>query len=186
MNFTEVMTALQSASSFDLYRLDVALRHEMESPERIYQARCAFKEGDRISYFNRRCNALLEAIVVQKNQQSVGIENVIDHQRWTIQYYMINTGRVDVEIHSQKLSKNNLAIGDCVGFNHDGTPITGVVVRLNHKSVSLRTKDHRRWRVSYNLLFKVIDADVIDAFDQKQIDQWSRKELTLRDREDAH
>jgi hypothetical protein len=181
MNYTDVLNALKNASLFDLYRLSVAIDHEMENPERIHQVRQSFKEDDSISYFDRNTNSLIEAIVLQKNPKNVLVKNVKDQKIWSIQYCMLNIARTNVDIHSDKLSKNNLKIGDCVGFNHDGREIAGIVIRLNHKTVSLITKDRRRWRVSYKLLYKVIDADIVNMFDTKQIAQWAKEELTLQE-----
>jgi hypothetical protein len=58
---------------------------------------------------------------------------------------------------------------DIVGFNKDGAQIIGIIVRLNHKTVTIITRENHRWRVSYNYLFKVIDADVINQFEPKRI-----------------
>lgn len=59
-----------------------------------------------------------------------------------------------------KLTKNNLKVGEVVAFNRDGEIITGCIIRLNFKSVTLVTPHHREWRVGYGLLFRPIDADV--------------------------
>jgi hypothetical protein len=81
-------------------------------------------------------------------------------------------GNVNTDINSsrhEKLSKNNLKIGDCVGFNKDGMQISGMVIRLNYKIVSLITADNKRWRVSYSCLYKVIDAELAKQFEALRI-----------------
>lgn len=179
MNFTEIINALKNATLFDLYRLSIAIGHEMESPERIYHVRQSFKEGDKISYFNRNSNSLVEGIVLQKNPKNVLIKNVEDQKIWNLPYCMLNVARVSVDIRSDKLSRHTLKVGDCVGFNRDGTEIAGIVIRLNQKTASLITKGHHRWRVPYRLLHKVIDADVVNMFDAHQIALWAKEELAL-------
>ena len=45
--------------------------------------------------------------------------------------------------------------GDKVYFeDEEGETIRGVVVRINQKSITLHTDDHRKWRVSPQLLRK--------------------------------
>lgn len=58
----------------------------------------------------------------------------ITRQDWTTGYHAVNIDRANIEIPSEKLSKNNLKIGDLVGFNNDGTQVAGIIVRLNHKT----------------------------------------------------
>lgn len=181
MNYTALMNELQNASLFDLYRLSVAIRHELENPARIEKLRQYFKEGDSVSYFDQSTNAPQNAIVLQKNLKYVVVKNITDQKHWKIPYYLLNLSNVDINIypnHQQKLSKNNLRVMDCVGFNHDGQEIFGIVIRLNQKTVSLITKDQHRWRVSYGVLFKVIDADIIKQFNGVQIAHWIKTEET--------
>lgn len=161
MNYTEVMSALKSASLFDLFRLGIAIQHEMESPERIHAARKAFKVGDTVSYFDQSSNSLRSAIVIEKNIKYVSILDEEEKRCWKVPYCFLNLGSVNTDIQvtrQEKLSRNNLKIGDCVGFNKDGEQVSGVVTRLNHKTISLVTADHRRWRVGYSCLHKIIDV----------------------------
>lgn len=178
MNYTEIVNSIKNATLFDLYRLSVAIRHEMENSDRIEQLRKVFKEGDIVSYFDAKNNKLEQAKVLQKNQKYVVVENINDHQRWNVQYCLLNLGQVDIDIHNHtaKLSKNTLKTGDFVGFNKDGVTIVGVIIRLNYKTVSLVTPDKHRWRVAYPYLFRIIDADIINQFDPKQIAFWIQEE----------
>lgn len=61
--------------------------------------------------------------------------------------------------NSKKLDKNALAVGDTVGFTIDDQKIIGKIIRLNLKTVTLITNDNRKWRVSYSLLFSIVDVD---------------------------
>ena len=184
MNYTEVFQVLQKASLFDLYRLNVAIRHEMENPHRIRQLRQAFKEGDTISYLNETTNALEIATVIQKNPKYVVIKHHSDQLHWKITYYLLNLDKVDIDIQAnqqEKLSKNHLSVGEYVGFNKEGEEIVGVIERLNYKTVTLITADHSRWRVSYNFLFRVINAEATPKFDPKQLAHWIDTENQRKD-----
>ena len=54
----------------------------------------------------------------------------------------------------EKISKFN--IGEKVSFDNDNRVIIGTIISLNQKSISVMTEDNHRWRVSPNLLHKVI------------------------------
>ncbi len=53
-------------------------------------------------------------------------------------------------------------VGDRVGFTHDGDDITGIIEKINQKTVSLVTDDAVRWRVYYHALYTVIDGQTHD------------------------
>jgi len=76
----------------------------------------------------------------------------------------------DVSIRQQRngggMSRQELSIGAQVGFinSRNGKQLTGTVVRLNQKSVTIDTKDGN-WRVGYSLLFPVIDGEATEQDD---------------------
>ena len=163
MNYTDVMSALKTASLFDLFRLGIAISHEVENPDRIKAARQAFKVGDTVSFFDETENTLRSAVVMEKNIKYVSLISKTEQRIWKVPYCFLNLGDVNTDIHCQrqeKLTKNHLKIGDRVGFNKDGAQITGVVTRLNYKTVSLVTDDGHRWRAGYGCLHKIIDVDI--------------------------
>jgi hypothetical protein len=172
MNYTDVLKTLKNGSLFDLYRLNVAIMHELENPQRISELRKQFKEGDSVSYFDSQSNSLIAGKVLQKNPKFVVLQQDKDHQIWHIRYHQLNLQKIDTNINSantEKLSKNNLKIGDIVGFNNDGRLIVGKILRLNFKTVTLLTSQGGRWRVYYNSLFHCLDADFEKANTEKLI-----------------
>jgi len=178
MNYTEVINAIKDANLFDLYRLSVAIRHEMENPDRIKQLRQMFKEGDTVFYFSAAENRLRQAIVLQKNHKYVVVKNNDDQARWKIPYYLLNISKIDTDINTShnRLSRNTLKVGEYVGFNNDGQTICGVIIRLNHKTVTFMTSSQHRGRGGYPCLFKVIDTDIVNQFDSKQTILWIQQE----------
>lgn len=166
MDFTEVMQLLKNASPYDLYRIKVAIQNEIEKPEYIRTMRECFAIGDKVSYFDSNKNALIHAIVLEKNSKNVVLKNLCDQQVWNMPYYMINlTGKTsDIHInHKEKPTKNNFKVGDCVGFNNDGQQRIGTIIKLNHKTASLIARDNKRWRVGYGLLYKILDGEKGDV-----------------------
>jgi hypothetical protein len=172
MNYTEILNVLKTASLFDLYRLNVSIQNEMEDPERIHQLRKTIKIGDQVSYFDSNKNALIDAIILEKNTKRVQVKNIHDQKIWNIPYYFLNIRNTQIEIqpNKEKLSKNNLRVHECVGFDKDGEQIIGMVIRLNHKTVTIATQNNKIWRVSYSFLFKVIDANIIKDFNTINIE----------------
>ncbi len=162
MDFTLVISLLKNASLYDLYRLQVALKNQMEDPEEIHQARNAFAVGDTVSYFNAKTNSLSQGLVLEKNLKNLVIKDHLDHRDWSLPYCMINLSGKDSDIKTQgreKLSKNNLKVGDLVGFDYEGKNYSGVVSKLNFKTVSLSTRDSKNYRVPYGMLFKIMEGE---------------------------
>jgi uncharacterized protein YijF (DUF1287 family) len=54
------------------------------------------------------------------------------------------------------LSMTRFNIGDCVSWSgNDGTVHTGIIIRLNNKTASVKVDDGGYWKVSPQLLRKV-------------------------------
>ena len=166
MNYSEILQLLQQASSFDLYRLEVAISRQLESPERILAIRNQLHIGQAIEIFNEGDNKSEKATIRKFNPTSVAITLVEDQARWRVPYYWINLEGADVNLKNtakKGIEKNALSIGDTVGFrSRDGHEIYGKIIRLNPKTVTLKTAQGE-WRVAYALLFPVVDSSVIHA-----------------------
>lgn len=172
MNYSEVMSTLNTATLFDLFRISIAISNELQNPNRIKAVRQAFKTGDKLTYFDEHTNGLRSGIVLEKHIKYVSLLDEKEQRIWKIPYCLLNLGNINTDIHSNrhdKLSKNNLKNGDCVGFNKDGMQISGIVTRLNDKTASIITADHKRWRASYSCLYKIIDADLAKQFESLNI-----------------
>ena len=87
-----------------------------------------------------------------------------DGRRWIISYAAVNLDGIDVQIRenkSQGLGRNEVAIGEIVGFvDRDQQQRTGKVIRLNDKTVTLHC-GNSQWRVAYSFLHRVVDADAL-------------------------
>ena len=88
-----------------------------------------------------------------------------DGRRWLISYAAVNLDGTDVQIREQPkqgLGRNEVAVGDMVGFlDREQRQRSGQVVRLNDKTVTLSC-DRQQWRVAYGLLHRVVESDVIE------------------------
>lgn len=164
MNYSEILESLQQASSFDLYRLNTAIYRQLESTERIQAIRGQLHVGQEVEIFNKDDNKAEMAIIRKFNPTSVAITLVADQARWRVPYYWINLEGVNVNVRNtakRGIDKNALSIGDAVGFrSREGHEIYGKVIRVNPKTVTLKTAKGE-WRVAYSLLFPVVDSSVV-------------------------
>ena len=58
----------------------------------------------------------------------------------------------------RKIQLMAFKIGDAVEFAADGGFVDGVIVRLNQKTATIETSEGRGWRVSPQLLRKIVDV----------------------------
>lgn len=161
INYNQLTNFLKEASLFEIYRFQVALQNEMENPQRIADVRKQFKEGDAIEYFDRETNALVRAVVKQKNQKRITAVNCVDGKIWTLPYYMLKLDGRDF-VFSQPnrgLNKNAVKVGDWVGWNYDGEEVIGKIKRLNHKTVTMTTKKYGLFRVYYESLYSILEGE---------------------------
>lgn len=165
MNYAEILKSLKESSPFDLFRLRTAITNELEKPELISSIRKHLAAEMVITFFCEEKNRLVDAVIQKFTAKYVYAINKEDGLRWQIEYSSINIGNVSTNINpdsSKALSKNNLTVGETVGFNHEDVEIYGRIIRLNPKSVSLRTAENKKWRVGYSHLYKVIQGSACE------------------------
>ncbi|MFV2056194.1 MAG: hypothetical protein ACC707_06975 [Thiohalomonadales bacterium] len=162
MNYSEILKEIENASSFDLFRLSVALERMLEEPSRIISVKQKLIVGQEIGYFEPSENRVIKAKVIDFKRTKVSIENIHDKKRWVIPYYFINTENIDTTISENKvgLGRNEVKVGDLVGFiDRSNQEKYGCIVRLNQKTVTLEI-ENAQWRVAYQLLFKIISPEM--------------------------
>ena len=163
MNYSDILHALDKASAFDLYRLQMAIDNMIDDPKRIIEIKMALRLGQQIEHYDASSNRMEPAIVEKIKQTKAVVKNLNDGKRWQIPLCAINLQCRNTDIvqsQTEGLGKNELNVGDIVGFiDRSGTEQHGRVVRLNQKTATIES-DNRGWRVSYELLHKVIDLDV--------------------------
>lgn len=164
MNYSEILKEIEKASSFDLFRLSVALNRILEEPGRIIAVKQKLILGQEIEYFDPSENRVIKAKVTSFKRKKVSVENIYDKKKWVIPYYFINAENVDTTISENKvgLGRNEVKKGDLVGFvDRSNRETYGRILRLNQKTVTLES-ENVQWRVAYQLLFKVISPEMKD------------------------
>lgn len=161
LSYSDIINAIKSASAFDLYRLSCAIDIEMESPKKVALIRQQLRIGMQVSYFDSSSNRSIPCKVIKLDPVRVKVVNLEDNSFWSLPYYMINVDSNDTRLNTNDgatLTKNDLQVGDLVGFTHHGHDHHGMVIRLNHKTATIITSEKHKWRVGYNHLHKIIDG----------------------------
>lgn len=162
MDYSKILVALKQASLFDLYRLRVAIDHQLEAPQHITKIKRRLKIGQIISYFDDMENRLIEAKIIKFKRTRLLVENIHDKHQWSIPFYWINLDDVDTDIAASPqmgLEKSQLKVGDTVRFqDRQNNDVYGKIIRLNQKTVTLKTDANVQWRVAYGFLHLVIDG----------------------------
>jgi hypothetical protein len=163
MDFSKIIEELNKASSFDLYRLKVAINQQLENPSRLSEIKRSLKPGQKISYFDETENRLIEAHVIEIKRTQLLVQNINDQQRWKIPLYFVNLDKVDTDIIGPPrmgLDKSQIKVGDLVGFqDKQNNDVYGKIIRLNQKTATIMTNTNTKWRVAYGFLHIILDVE---------------------------
>ena len=114
MNFSEILNELEQVSPFELYRIMIMIRQQLESPENILKIKRHLKPGQEIAYFDETENRLIEAKVIKLNRTRLLVENEHDGVKWNIPYYYVNIDNIDPMIRNSHVKEgvdNRASIG---------------------------------------------------------------------------
>ncbi len=165
MNFSDVLKALNQASAFELFRMRAAIDRVLDEPRWVQAIHARLQIGLAIEYFDAQANTLRRGTVLELRRKQAVILDQDDGRRWLISYAAINLDGTDVQIREQArqgLGRNEVAIGDAVGFvDRNQQQRSGHIIRLNDKTVTLLC-GQQQWRVAYAYLHRVMDTDTIE------------------------
>jgi len=170
MNFSDVLKALNQASAFELYRMRAAINRVLVEPRWLQAIQSMLQVGQAIEYFDAQANKPRHGKLLELRRKQAVVLDQDDGKRWLIPYVAINLDGSDVQIREQPkqgLGRNEVAIGDAVGFiDRNQQQRSGQVIRLNDKTVTLLC-GQQQWRVAYAYLHRVVDGD---SFEQNIIE----------------
>jgi len=183
MNFSDVIKSLNQASAFDLYRMQAAIARVLDDPKWLQAIQARIQVGQEVRYFDLQANALKRGKVVELRRKQVVLLDLDEGKTWIMSHAAINLDGADVQIRehkSQGLGRNEVAIGETVGFlDRDQQQRTGKVIRLNDKTVTLQCGGSQ-WRVAYSYLHRVVDSNGL-AHDVIEIGgQWVTQDVQLK------
>ena len=163
MDYSMILSELNSASLFELYRLNASIRQQLKDPQKIRIIQNSLKVGQLLKYFEAAENRLIDAEIIELKRTKVLVKNTHDSELWNIPYYFINLDNSDIDIHAQpkqKITRNNLKVGDKVCFkDKQGNELFGEVTKLNQKTSGVLV-GNVQWRVAYGLLSPIIDGEL--------------------------
>ena len=163
MDYSMILSELNDASLFELYRLNASIRQQLKDPKKIQLIQNTLKVGQLIKYFEASENRLIDAEIIELKRTTVLVKNTHDSELWNIPYYFINLDNSDIDIHAQpkqKITRNNLKVGDKVCFkDKKGNELFGEVTKLNQKTSGVLV-GNAQWRVAYGLLSPIIDGEL--------------------------
>ena len=166
MDFSTTLAALNNASAFDLYRLRAAIDRVMDQPGWVDAVRARLQVNQAIQYFDPQTNRLHQGKLLELRRKQAVVLEVGTQKRWLISYAAINLDGADVEIREQSkqgLGRNEVAIGDVVGFvDREQQQRSGKIVRLNDKTVTLDCSN-QQWRVAYGVLHRVVESSALEG-----------------------
>lgn len=175
MNYSEIMSELEQASLFDIYRLKVAMSAFLEQPEKIRALKQQLRVGMHISYFSFKSNKLVDAVIEEIQRTNVYVKDKHDGQKWGVPFYALNLGNVNTDIDKkqtqEKFDLNQFQVGEHISFiGKNDEETNGIITQLNPKTASIITRDGSRWRVSYSHLFKIVDAYGTETSPRQMVD----------------
>ena len=161
MNYDLVLSELQQASNFELFRLQAAISTLLDDPGRLNAIKQRLRPGMEISYFHEQENRLVSAKLLEVRKTRAAIQDGTSGKRWSIPLYMINLEQSDTDLSPRKqgVDRLSLRIDDQVGFKgKNSEELFGTVIKLNPKRAKIKVGD-TIWSVPYAMLFSIIDGE---------------------------
>ena len=78
MDYSHLLEELNTASLFDLYRLSVAIDHQLDNPQRIKDVKSRLKPDMEITFFDNVKNRLVPATVIRLDRTYVLVHSQED------------------------------------------------------------------------------------------------------------
>ena len=161
MSHINILQELQTMETFELYQIYRAIAQEIDNPARLAAIKAQLKPNMEISYFDAQQNKKISSTLLEIKHKFVIVLNHETHTLRKVPYYalQIKDSHVLFPPPSNSLNAYSFNIGESVGFTHKGENIIGTVMRLNPKTVTLKTREGHIWRVYYAYLYRVQEGE---------------------------
>ena len=153
----EIINQHRELSLFELHRIRSALSDFLDDSVKNAAIKKFLRVGQEINYFCDDANDLITGTIIDIRRTTVKMQ-IKDWQTIVVPFCMLNLDDIDTDIKHDNVDKTTLKVRDRVGFVKDGIELYGVVTKLSTKTASLLVNARQKWRVSYKLLFYVIDG----------------------------
>lgn len=168
MDFGALLDELEKVSLFDLWRLKAAIDRALEDPRKNEAIRARLSVGQDIRYFDAKGNREIAGRIVEIKRSRCLIQHEHDQKLWYIPFYMIHLEGAELDSRRSrvggKVRRDSIQVGDLVSYrSRQNLDVYGLVVKLNPKTAVVQLPDGERWKVSYDLLSYVLDAEEAEA-----------------------
>ena len=166
MKIQQLFEELESATDFELFRLQLAIQKMLEDPERTKQLKQKIQVGMKVDYFCIDRNHPIPCTILKIGRSRVDVQEDDSQKRWSLPFHHLNLDHIETEIISlnvKGMSKAELSIGCTVGFisNKDNREYIGQISKLNPKRAVVLVQ-HSVWNVPYSMLFPVITSETTE------------------------
>lgn len=164
-----LLSALQLASSLELFQLHAAIERMLADPKRILEIRMALHLGQSIRFVDSSDGRLRDGKVIELQSRRLVVSENGQRQRWTLPYAAVlvpptesgsgPSPAPEPEPEPIRPARTDFRLGQRVSFEdrYLQTQI-GVITRMNPKTASVDTEDGGRWRVPYGAMRPVVDV----------------------------
>lgn len=168
MNIQFIFSELETASDFELFRLQLAISKALDDPSRIAAMRAVLRQGMRVEYFCEERNQAVLVDVLEIKRTRATVQEVETGKKWSLPFYCFNIDQVETQLQAtpkRGMSKVEISVSDTLGFidSRDNQERIGTVIKLNPKTVVLQVGD-TRWKVPYSLLFPVLNGELGSSY----------------------
>jgi len=101
MDYSRILNELNSASLFELYRLNASIHQQLKDPIKLDLIKDVLMVGQVIKYFEAAENRLIDAEILELKRTQVLVKNIHNGESWNIPYYFINIDDSNIDIHTE-------------------------------------------------------------------------------------
>ena len=168
---SQIIEALEGASSLQLYQLKIIIEGMLVDPRRALAARASLHLGQSVRFIDFRDGQIRQGkIIAFKDTQATVLEHGTK-RTWKIpcvsmQAYTEADRQGEQapyepprEPATAPTKAREFQRGDSVIFeDRAGRGVTGVIVRVNQRTATIGTADRGTWRVPFDMLRHVLDV----------------------------
>jgi len=168
-NASNMMEALQGASSIQLYQMRALIDGMLADTKRTIAARAALHLGQAVRFIDHRTGQVrLGKLIARHDTQATVLEESV-RRTWKIPYVAIE-GALNAPGEQPKAYDPppepakpqgliEFKVGDKVTFDDGkGVALVGMIMRINRRTATLQTMDGKTWRVDFQLLRHVVEV----------------------------
>ncbi|PAJ71907.1 hypothetical protein CJF42_24170 [Pseudoalteromonas sp. NBT06-2] len=167
MDIQRIFEQLESASDFELFRLNSAIDKVLQDPQRIKKLRQKLTIGMHLDYFCQDRNKPIACVVTEIKRTRASVREIETLKQWSLPFYLLNLDHIETELVSNNvigMSKAELSIGSQVGFfnSKQNQEMLGQVMKLNPKRAVVLVEGVH-WTVPYEALFPIIESETVSS-----------------------